>query len=171
MTSTYLEEGETLKAGEYEIKAGATMKEIMDLLKSGKSILYAISFPEGLTVRQMFKKLAEDTVLEGELPAQLPVEGSLRPDTYKYSRGTKRAEIVSQMAAAQQKLVDQIWEKRDPDLPLKTKEEFVVLASIVERGNRQGRRTRACRFRLHQPPDQGDAAAVRPDHRLRSLRR
>ncbi|MHA7970502.1 endolytic transglycosylase MltG [Rhizobium sp. CAU 1783] len=133
VTSTYLEEGETLKAGEYEIKAGATMKEIMDLLKSGKSILYAISFPEGLTVRQMFKKLAEDTVLEGELPAQLPVEGSLRPDTYKYSRGTKRAEIVSQMAAAQQKLVDQIWEKRDPDLPLKTKEEFVVLASIVER--------------------------------------
>ncbi|WP_454745353.1 endolytic transglycosylase MltG [Ciceribacter selenitireducens] len=133
VTSTYLREGESLKAGEYEIKAGASMKEIMELLKSGKSILYSVSMPEGLTVKQMFKRLADDPVLEGELPADLPVEGSLRPDTYKYSRGTKRTEIVSQMAAAQAKLVDQIWEKRDPDLPLKTKEEFVTLASIVEK--------------------------------------
>ncbi len=133
VTSTYLRDGESLKAGEYEIKAGASMKEIMDLLKSGKSILYSVSMPEGLTVKQMFKRLADDPVLEGELPAELPQEGSLRPDTYKYSRGTKRSEIVSQMAAAQQKLVDQIWEKRDPDLPIKTKEEFVTLASIVEK--------------------------------------
>lgn len=133
VTSTYLQEGESLKAGEYEIKAGASMKEIMDLLKSGKSILYSVSMPEGLTVKQMFKRLAEDPILEGELPAELPEEGSLRPDTYKFSRGTKRSEIVSQMAAAQAKLVDQIWEKRDPDLPIKTKEEFVTLASIVER--------------------------------------
>jgi len=133
VTSTYLRDGESLKAGEYEIKAGASMKEIMDLLKSGKSILYSVSMPEGLTVKQMFKRLADDPVLEGELPAELPVEGSLRPDTYKYSRGIKRTEIVSQMAAAQAKLVDQIWEKRDPDLPLETKEEFVTLASIVEK--------------------------------------
>ena len=133
VTATYLQEGESLKAGEYEVKAAASMKEIMDLLKSGKSILYSVSLPEGLTVKQMFKKLADDPVLEGELPAELPVEGSLRPDTYKYSRGTKRTEIVSQMAAAQARLVDQIWEKRDPDLPIKTKEEFVTLASIVEK--------------------------------------
>lgn len=133
VTSTYLRDGESLKAGEYEIKAGASMKEIMDLLKSGKSILYSVSMPEGLTVKQMFKRLADDPVLEGELPAEVPQEGSLRPDTYKFSRGTKRTEIISQMAAAQQKLVDQIWEKRDPDLPVKTKEEFVTLASIVEK--------------------------------------
>ena len=133
VTATYLQEGESLKAGEYEIKASASMKEIMDLLKSGKSILYSVSMPEGLTVKQMFKRLADDPVLEGELPAELPVEGSLRPDTYKFSRGTKRTEIVNQMAAAQQRLVDQIWEKRDPDLPIKTKEDFVTLASIVER--------------------------------------
>ncbi len=133
LTATHLDEGESLKAGEYEIKARASMNDIMELLKSGKSILYSVSFPEGLTVRQMFNRMNEDTVLEGDLPTALPAEGSLRPDTYKFSRGTKRAEIVDQMAAAQQKLVDQIWEKRDPSVALKSKEEFVTLASIVEK--------------------------------------
>lgn len=133
MTDSYLANGQSLKAGEYEIKAGASMKDVMSLLESGKSILYSVAFPEGLTVKQMFTRLANDPVLEGELPAALPVEGSLRPDTYRFSRGTKRDEIISQMAAAQQKLIDMIWEKRDPDLPVKSVEEFVTLASIVEK--------------------------------------
>ena len=133
VSATYLRDGGTLKAGEYDIKANASMKEIMELLESGKSILYSIVLPEGLTVRQMMLRLAENAVLEGELPSEIPPEGSLRPDTYKFSRGTERAEIIQQMRVAQQKLIDQIWEKRDPDLPLKTKEEFVTLASIVER--------------------------------------
>ncbi|TBA89526.1 endolytic transglycosylase MltG [Rhizobium ruizarguesonis] len=133
LTATHLSAGESLKAGEYEIKARASMSDIMELLKSGKSILYSVSFPEGLTVRQMFDRMLQDTVLEGDLPAALPTEGSLRPDTYKFSRGTKRSEIIDQMAAAQQKLVDQIWDKRDSSLPLRSKEEFVALASIVEK--------------------------------------
>ncbi|WP_049734134.1 endolytic transglycosylase MltG [Rhizobium ecuadorense] len=133
LTATHLSAGESLKAGEYEIKARASMSDIMELLKSGKSILYSVSFPEGLTVRQMFNRMLEDQVLEGDLPAALPEEGSLRPDTYKFSRGTKRSEIIQQMAAAQQKIVDQIWDKRDSSLPLRSKEEFVTLASIVEK--------------------------------------
>ncbi|MDM9619906.1 endolytic transglycosylase MltG [Rhizobium sp. S96] len=133
LTATHLDEGESLKAGEYEIKAHASMNDIMELLKSGKSILYSVSFPEGLSVRQMFNRMNEDAVLEGDLPATLPAEGSLRPDTYKFSRGTKRAEIIEQMAAAQQKLVEQVWDKRDPALQLKSKEELVTLASIVEK--------------------------------------
>ncbi|MCC2609212.1 endolytic transglycosylase MltG [Neorhizobium sp. Rsf11] len=133
VTATYLRSGETLKAGEYEIKAHASMKDIMGVLESGKSILYSVVLPEGLTVRQMMLRLAEDPVLEGDLPAELPPEGSLRPDTYKFSRGSKRADIIQQMRVAQEKMIDQIWEKRDLDLPIKTKEEFVVLASIVEK--------------------------------------
>jgi UPF0755 protein len=133
VTATYLRKGETLKAGEYEIKARASMKDIMGILESGKSILYSVVMPEGLTVRQMMLRLAEDAVLEGDLPSELPAEGTLRPDTYKFSRGSKRADIIQQMRVAQQKMVDQIWERRDPDLPIKTKEEFVVLASIVEK--------------------------------------
>ncbi|WP_075290321.1 endolytic transglycosylase MltG [Pararhizobium arenae] len=132
MSEAYLDD-DTLKAGEYEIKAGSSMQEIMQLLKSGKSILYSVSLPEGLTVKQMFDRLRNDPVLEGDLPQELPAEGSLRPDTYKFSRGTKRGEIVAQMLAAQKSLVDQIWERRDDDLPIATREEFVTLASIVEK--------------------------------------
>ncbi len=133
LTATYLHDGETLRAGEYEIKAGASMKDIMELLKSGKSILYSVTLPEGLTVRQMFNKLQADVVLEGDLPSALPPEGSLRPDTYKFTRGTKRTEIIQQMAAAQTKLVDQIWEKRDSSVQLANKQDFITLASIVEK--------------------------------------
>jgi UPF0755 protein len=133
MTGSYLQKDQTLKAGEYEIKAGASMKDIMMLLESGKSILYSVSLPEGLTVKQMFARLGADEVLDGELPSALPPEGSLRPDTYRFTRGTKREEIINQMSAAQDKLINMIWERRDPDLPIKTIEEFVTLASIVEK--------------------------------------
>lgn len=132
VSEAYLDD-DTLKAGEYEIKAHASMQEIMQLLKSGKSILYSVSLPEGLTVKQMFRKLADDPVLVGELPTELPPEGSLKPDTYKFMRGTQRNEIIEQMIAAQKAVVEQIWSKRDPDLPISTIEEFVTLASIVEK--------------------------------------
>ncbi|MBV7520156.1 endolytic transglycosylase MltG [Ensifer sp. ENS12] len=132
VSEAYLD-NETLKAGEYEIKAGSSMQDVMQLLKSGKSILYSVSLPEGLTVKQMFHKLSDDPVLVGNLPTELPPEGSLMPDTYKFTRGTKRGEIVQQMVAAQKVLVDQIWEKRDPNLPVSTVEELVTLASIVEK--------------------------------------
>ncbi|MCY1315852.1 hypothetical protein D9M68_238490 [compost metagenome] len=132
VSEAYLD-NETLKAGEYEIKAGSSMQDVMQLLKSGKSILYSVSLPEGLTVKQMFHKLSDDPVLVGNLPTELPPEGSLMPDTYKFTRGTKRGEIVQQMVAAQKVLVGQIWEKRDPNLPVSTVEELVTLASIVEK--------------------------------------
>jgi UPF0755 protein len=133
MTDSYMTAGQTLKAGEYEIKAGASMKDIMGLLESGKSILYSVTLPEGLTVKQIFARLGADEILEGELPATLPPEGSLRPDTYPFARGTKREDVVNQMRAAQTKLVQLIWDNRDADLPIKTMEEFVTLASIVEK--------------------------------------
>ncbi len=133
LAARQLRDGDTLKAGEYEIKAGASMKDIMELMESGKSILYSVTLPEGLTTRQIFNKLQADPILEGELPSALPPEGSLEPNTYKFSRGAKRAEIVDQMAAAQKKLVDQIWEKRDANLPFANKQELVILASIVEK--------------------------------------
>jgi UPF0755 protein len=133
MTNSFLNAGDTLKAGEYEVKAGSSMKSIMELLESGKSILYSVSFPEGLTVTQMFARLAADEILDGPLPTEMPQEGSLRPDTYRFTRGTSRAEIVSQMQAAQEKLVRDIWARRDVDLSIGTIEEFVTLASIVEK--------------------------------------
>ncbi|WP_162701870.1 endolytic transglycosylase MltG [Phyllobacterium trifolii] len=122
-----------MKAGEYEIKAHASMREIMDLLRSGKSLLRSLTIPEGLTVEQIFQRVREDEVLVGDLPVIMPSEGSLFANTMRFSRGTTREELIKKMQADQKKLVEDIWERRDPKTPLKTIEEFVTLASIVEK--------------------------------------
>lgn len=133
VTAARMRDGRTLKAGDYEIEAGASMQEIADLLESGKSILFSISFPEGLTVRQVFDRLAADPNLSGDLPEELPPEGSLMPQTFSFARGTPRIDIVEEMEEGQQALVDEIWLQRAPDLPIDSKEEFLTLASIVEK--------------------------------------
>ena len=122
-----------LKAGEYEIRAGASMHAIMDILKSGKSILYSLTIPEGLTVEQAFERIAKHEVLTGDLPSALPPEGSLATDTMRFQRGTTRQEIVDKLEADQKKLVEDIWSHRSPDLPITTIDEFVTLSSIVEK--------------------------------------
>jgi UPF0755 protein len=124
---------DTLKAGEYEIKAGASMQEIVELMQSGKSILHSFTVPEGQTVQQIFDRLKADEMLQGDMPAEMPPEGALLPETYKFSRGTTRAEIIEQMAKAQVRALEQVWSRRAPDLPLESPEELVILASIVEK--------------------------------------
>lgn len=123
----------SLKAGEYEIKPGASMKDIMELLQSGKSVMYSLTIPEGLTVKQVFERIAKTEELSGELPAELPPEGSLAADTLRFTRGLSRKEVVNKLMADQKNLVQSIWERRAPDLPINTIEEFVTLASIVEK--------------------------------------
>lgn len=122
-----------LKAGEYEIKAGASMREIMDLLASGRSVLYSLTIPEGLTVAQAFDRIARHDALTGEMPAEMPPEGSLATDTQRFTRGTTREQIIRKMMADQKALVEEIWARRQPDLPVKDVNEFVTLASIVEK--------------------------------------
>src|SRR5690606_3847155 len=122
-----------LKAGEYEIKPGAHMQEIMELLEGGKSVMYSLTIPEGLTVKQIFDRIASTEELSGDLPAELPPEGSLSADTLRFTRGLSRQEVVNKLIADQKNLVKSIWERRAPDLPIETIEEFVTLASIVEK--------------------------------------
>jgi UPF0755 protein len=122
-----------LKAGEYEIKPHASMHEIMDLLKSGKSVMYSLTIPEGLTVGQAFQRIAGLEALTGEMPATLPPEGSLATDTLRFTRGATRQQMIDKLLADQKALVSEIWERRAPDLPLANVDEFVTLASIVEK--------------------------------------
>jgi len=122
-----------MKAGEYEIAAHASMRDIMETLRSGKSILHSLTIPEGLTVQQIFDRISANDVLVGDMPEKLPPEGSLFADTLRFTRGTTRQEIIAKLQAEQKKLVDDIWAKRNPDLPLKDVNEFVTLASIVEK--------------------------------------
>lgn len=123
----------SLKAGEYRVEAGASMRDIMDLLKSGKSILYSLTVPEGTTVAQAFERIAKTQELAGEMPPEMPPEGSLAADTIRFTRGTERKEIIAKLKAEQEKLVQEIWSNRQKDLPLDSPEEFVTLASIVEK--------------------------------------
>jgi UPF0755 protein len=127
------DKGGVLKAGEYEIKAHASMRDIMELLESGKSVLASLTIPEGLTVEQAFQRIAEHDALIGDMPAEMPPEGSLIADTQRFTRGATRQQIIDKMAADQKRLVESIWNRRVSGLPLADINEFVTLASIVEK--------------------------------------
>lgn len=131
---TYLgEKARLLKAGEYEIPAQASMQEIADILAHGRPVQHVITIPEGLTVAQIFARLAQEPLLVGDLPADLPPEGSLMTNTVQFIRGTARRAIVKRLAEGQARLVDGIWAQRSADLPLQSREDMVILASIVEK--------------------------------------
>lgn len=121
-----------IKAGEYAFAPGASMKDVMDTLVEGKSVQHPITMPEGLTSDQVVARLLANDLLIGEVkPA--PVEGSLLPETYLVPRGTSRQAVIDRMAEEHRKAVAQAWESRAPGLPLKSPEELLVLASIVEK--------------------------------------
>ena len=128
----YFKAQEKLKAGEYEVRKAASMRDVLDQIVRGKSILYKVTIPEGLTSEQAVGRLRRAELLVGEVP-EVPPEGSLMPDTYKFSKGMTRAEILERMQAEQRKFVLNVWETRAPDLPFKTIEEAIILASIVEK--------------------------------------
>jgi UPF0755 protein len=121
-----------LKRGEYEFKAGISMNEIERLLASRKVVQHKITLPEGLTSEQIVERLREDDVLVGDVK-ETPREGSLMPDTYYFERGDTRQSIIGRMAKAQTRFVDEVWQSRSPDLPIRSPGEMVTLASIVEK--------------------------------------
>ncbi len=121
-----------LKAGEYQFGKGETMAGVISTIVAGKSIEHTFNIPEGWSVLQIVDRLNADPLLTGTI-TQLPPEGSLLPSTYKYLRGDTRAHQIALMEAEDRKLVAQVWAGRDPTLPLKTPEQLVTLASIVEK--------------------------------------
>ncbi|WP_414471554.1 endolytic transglycosylase MltG [Microvirga sp. M2] len=121
-----------LKAGEFQFKAGASIQDAIDTLVQGKAILHAVTVPEGLTSDQIVARLYENEILSGDI-AETPREGTLLPDTYKFERGTTRQQIINTMQAAQRQMLNQIWQRRSSDLPIRSPQELVILASIVEK--------------------------------------
>lgn len=129
--SKYRRTDGSLQAGEYEIPAGASMAEILDLLVTGRTVLHRVTIPEGLTSYQIAAVINEADPLTGT--AEIPPEGSVLPETYTFTRDEDRAAIVRHMSDAMASTLAELWERRAPDLPIKTPEEAVILASIVER--------------------------------------
>jgi UPF0755 protein len=121
-----------LKYGEYEFPKHASLHDVIMTITDGKVVQHAISIPEGLTSEQIVQKLLDSDVLSGNI-REVPREGSLLPDTYKVPRGMAREALIKLMQEKQRHLVQDLWDHRAPDLPLKSSEELVTLASIVEK--------------------------------------
>jgi UPF0755 protein len=124
--------GGHLKSGEYEFSAGASMQDVLSMITAGKVLLYKVTIPEGWTSQMVVNRLAEQTELDGTV-AKIPDEGAVLPDTYVFRRGLTRDKLLADMQAAQTKLLDQEWSRLSSDSPIKSKQDLVTLASIVEK--------------------------------------
>jgi UPF0755 protein len=121
-----------LRAGEYAFPAGVSAKGAMDILASGQVVQHLLTVPEGWTVKQALAALAQAPALTGEAPKDMP-EGALLPETYAYVLGDSREALARRMTTAREKALADAWANRSADLPLKSPEEALVLASVVER--------------------------------------
>ena len=121
-----------LRFGEYEFRQNASLRDVMDTLVSGHQVLHAVTVPEGLTSEQIVQRLRENDILAGEVK-DVPKEGTLLPETYKFSRGMTRDQILLKMSTDQRRVLQEVWARRAPDLPVRTPYDLVTLASIVEK--------------------------------------
>jgi UPF0755 protein len=121
-----------IKAGEYLFKRSASMRDVIELLVSGRQVLHSVTIPEGLTSEQIVERLSGNTLLAGDI-REIPKEGSLLPETYKVTRGMTRSALIKRMQEDEKKLVARIWANRDSGLILHSPYELVTLASIVEK--------------------------------------
>ena len=121
-----------LKAGEFAFTPGMTMRQVMLQVTEGRAIQHTITLPEGWTSYRVMERVQFSEILEGDLPP-IPAEGSILPSTYAFQRGTTKAEAVVRMQEAMNEAVAKVWANRAPDLPLKSPEELIILASIVEK--------------------------------------
>jgi UPF0755 protein len=121
-----------LKAGEYLFPEHASMRDVLALLLEGRSIFHQVTVPEGWTSHRIVARLRANDTLVGEIES-VPPEGSLLPETYRFTRGTTRQQMINRMQRAQQRVLQEIWERRIDGLPIESPEELVILASIVEK--------------------------------------
>ena len=123
---------EDLKAGEYQFKAHASLRDVVATIVDGRVIMHPFTMPEGLTSEQIVARLMDDDVLTGNVK-EMPREGSLLPDTYNFARGMTREQMIQHMQQAQQRVVKEIWDHHVADLPIKSADQLVTLGSIIEK--------------------------------------
>lgn len=121
-----------LKAGEYDIPAQASIRDVLSILEDGQVVSYNITIPEGLTVVEAIDLIKDNQMLKGEI-TKVPAEGWLHPETYAFVRGSTRQDIVDRMVQAQEDLVEKLWQERSEDSFLTSKDDLLTLASIIEK--------------------------------------
>ena len=120
-----------IHAAELEFPALASLRQVLEILRTAKPVQRKLTIAEGLTASQVTALLEQGAALDGPTP-QIQ-EGSLLPETYIYERGYTRAALVERAARAMDRALDQAWTTRGPDFPLANPREVLILASIVER--------------------------------------
>lgn len=123
--------GDPIQAGEFLIPAGASASQILDTFQNGQVIRRFVTVPEGLPSIMVWERLMAEDLLTGEVP--VPEEGSILPDTYDFERGESRASVVARMQAAMDEYLADAWAKRTSKAVVKSPEEAVILASVVEK--------------------------------------
>ena len=135
-----------IRAGSYEIETGVTARQLLDKMVRGDEALESVRLAEGSTFVQVREALARAPALkpatqgmsEAQLMAALgeptlAAEGRFFPDTYAYSRGVSDLTVLKRAHAAMRRRLVSTWAERATDLPLKTMDEALILASIVEK--------------------------------------
>ena len=105
---------------------------MVETIIEGKVVQHAFTVAEGLTSDQIVQRLIDNEALTGNI-RDMPREGTLLPETYRFTCGTTREQMIQRMRQAQQRAVQEIWDRRSADLPIKTPEQLVTLASIIEK--------------------------------------
>lgn len=123
---------EDLKYGEYKFTKQITLREAIETIVEGKVVQHAFTIPEGLTSEQIVAKLAEVEFLAGNI-REIPKEGTLLPETYNFPRGTTREQAIQRMQQSHRRVLQEIWERRNQEVPVRTPEALVTLASIIEK--------------------------------------
>jgi len=121
-----------MKAGEYLFPAGISALNAVRILQGGKTVIRRVTVSEGLSSAEIVEILRHTEGLTGKLTG-LPAEGTLLPETYHFSFGDSRQDLVDRMTSAQVKLLAEIWPKRREGGPFQTPHEAITLASIVEK--------------------------------------
>jgi UPF0755 protein len=123
---------QSLKHGEYLAEPKMTLWKLMQKIAKGDVVVHYITIPEGLTVYEVSKKLEDISILTGTIDA-LPSEGTLLPETYDYYWGESRQQVLQRMEKAMETLKNKVWAMRQSNCPLKSWDEVLTLASIVEK--------------------------------------
>ena len=120
-----------IKAGEYLIPARASNRDILNILQSGKVVARLVTIPEGMPSILVHEKLMAETYLTG--PVDVPLEGTVLPDSYSFERGESRQAVLDRMQRAMKDTMAQLWPRRSKTTVVKTPQEALTLASIVEK--------------------------------------
>jgi UPF0755 protein len=121
-----------LRAGEYEVPTKASLRSVLVLLVEGRVVRHYVTLPEGWSSAQAVEILNKQAILTGTIET-IPEEASLWPDTYEISRGDTRASVIARMRRARDENLARLWAARGPATVVRTPEEAMILASIVEK--------------------------------------